>query len=120
MSQDNATKRTAFLSGKITNDPHYKNKFFTAAAELEAAGFTVLNPAALPADAFSWDAYLRITEAMLRECDCVFFLPDWQESRGARYEYGLAAACGKVGYFYDDFIREAHAPKVAPGREVES
>ncbi len=113
MSQNNEPKKTAFLSGKITNDPHYKNKFFSATAELEARGYIVLNPAMLPGDAFSWDAYLRMTEAMLRECEFVFFLPDWKESRGAIYEHGLAAACEKIMCLYDDFIRIAHEPEEA-------
>lgn len=102
------SKETVYLAGKITGDPNYREKFAEAAQELETAGFIVLNPAMLPQEGFSWEAYMRISLAMLDECETVFFLPDWKDSRGATWEYGRAVATGKVTVIYKDwkYMRE--------------
>ena len=98
--QRKAGKETVYLAGKITGDPFYRSKFYEAARELEAAGFSVVNPATLPAEGFSWEAYMRMSSAMLDECAAACFLPDWIESRGATYEFGRATAQGKRVFLY--------------------
>ena len=85
-------KRTLYLAGKITGDPYYFTKFYNAQKKLEEGGFIVVNPALLPAEGFTWEAYMRMSGAMLAECAEVCFLPDWKESKGAKYEFGNAAA----------------------------
>lgn len=93
-------KETVYLAGKITGDPLYRSKFYAAARELEAAGFIVVNPATLPAEGFTWEAYMRMSAAMLDECAAACFLPDWTESRGATWEFGRAAATGKRVFMF--------------------
>lgn len=78
-------KRTLYLAGKITGDPYYFTKFYNAQKKLEEGGFIVVNPALLPAEGFTWEAYMRMSGAMLAECAEVCFLPDWKESKGAKY-----------------------------------
>ena len=85
-------KRTLYLAGKITGDPYYFTKFYNAQKKLEEGGFIVVNPALLPAEGFTWEAYMRMSGAMLAECADVCFLPDWKESKGAKYEFGEAMA----------------------------
>ncbi len=100
-------KRTLYLAGKITGDPYYFTKFYNAQKKLEEGGFIVVNPALLPAEGFTWEAYMRMSGAMLAECAEVCFLPDWKESKGAKYEFGEAMAqnkpffflCGKINVF---------------------
>lgn len=75
-------KRTLYLAGKITGDPYYFTKFYNAQKKLEEGGFIVVNPALLPAEGFTWEAYMRMSGAMLAECAEVCFLPDWKESKG--------------------------------------
>lgn len=82
----NAGKRTLYLAGKITGDPYYFTKFYNAQKKLEEGGFIVVNPALLPAEGFTWEAYMRMSGAMLAECAEVCFLPDWKESKGAKAE----------------------------------
>ena len=77
-------KRTLYLAGKITGDPYYFTKFYNAQKKLEEYGFIVVNPALLPAEGFTWEAYMRMSGAMLAECAEVCFLPDWKESKGAK------------------------------------
>ena len=52
-------KRTLYLAGKITGDPYYFTKFYNAQKKLEEGGFIVVNPALLPAEGFTWEAYPR-------------------------------------------------------------
>lgn len=87
--------RTIFISGKITGDENYREKFGQAAALLEGKGYIPLSPAILP-EGFSYEAYMRMCAAMLAECDGVLFLPDWIESKGAREEFINAHTNGKM------------------------
>lgn len=106
-------KETVYLAGRITGDPNYRKKFEMAARELEAAGFVVVNPALLPEGGFSWDAYMRMSSAMLDECKASCFLPDWADSRGAMIEFGRATATGKRVFMYAAWKaeRDAKTPK---------
>lgn len=99
-------KRTLYLAGKITGDPYYFTKFYNAQKKLEEGGFIVVNPALLPAEGFTWEAYMRMSGAMLAECAEVCFLPDWKESKGAKYEFGKAMAQNKPFFFFADWERE--------------
>lgn len=98
-------KRTLYLAGKITGDPYYFTKFYNAQKKLEEGGFIVVNPALLPAEGFTWEAYMRMSGAMLAECAEVCFLPDWKESKGAKYEFGEAMAQNKPFFFFADWER---------------
>lgn len=98
-------KETVYLAGKITGDPYYFTKFYNAQKKLEEGGFIVVNPALLPAEGFTWEAYMRMSGAMLAECAEVCFLPDWKESKGAKYEFGEAMAQNKPFFFFADWER---------------
>lgn len=102
-------KETVYLAGKITGDPYYRMKFYDAARALEAAGFVVLNPATLPSEGFTYEAYIRMSAAMLDECAAACFLPDWTESNGAMLEFDRAAAQGKHVFMYAAWQAEQEA-----------
>ena len=94
--------KTVYLAGKITGDPGYKEKFKKAEDYFLARdGFVPLNPAVLPAEGFEYAAYVRMSMAMLRECDAACFLPGWEDSPGARDEYDLAKMMRKEILFFD-------------------
>ena len=76
----------AYIAGKISGDSKYREKFNIAQVALEHEGFTVLNPADLPEGMRPQD-YMRICFAMMDSADVVAFLPDWDESRGAKLEH---------------------------------
>lgn len=90
---------TIYIAGRISGDRDYKKKFANYQKKLEAKGHVVLNPALLPAKGFSYEAYLRMSTAMLKECEVVCFLPDWQKSKGALLEYDLAKELNKLIWF---------------------
>ena len=96
-------KETVYLAGKITGDPLYRIKFFKAADTLKEAGFIVMNPALLPAEGFEYEAYIRISTAMLDECAAACFLADWTDSNGAMYEYGRAVSRGIRVFMFDEW-----------------
>ena len=67
-------KRTLYLAGKITGDPYYFTKFYNAQKKLEEGGFIVVNPALLPAEGFTWEAYMRCPALCLQSAPkSVFF-----------------------------------------------
>lgn len=76
-----------YLAGKITGDNNYKAKFKRYELKYRLQGYTVLNPAILPySDTISYDAYMRMSQAMLKECDIIVMLPDYKDSKGALQE----------------------------------
>lgn len=86
-----------YIGGKITGDPYYKAKFARAAADIADAGHTPINPAMQPEGMSNAD-YMRISFAQLDSADAVAFLPDWEDSKGARIEHLLVEYTGKPTY----------------------
>lgn len=86
-----------YIAGKITGDPYYKAKFARAAADIADAGHTPINPAMQPEGMSNAD-YMRISFAQLDSADAVAFLPDWEDSKGARIEHLLVEYTGKPTY----------------------
>ena len=91
----NLEGKIVFISGAITGVDGYRKIFSDAERCLREQDCTVLNPAVLPPSGMEWEAYLRITKAMLREADVVYVLPNWEHSRGVKEELDLAARLGK-------------------------
>lgn len=82
-----------YLSGRITGDPRYADKFsraeMTVRIEFCHRGI-VVNPAEWCPEGWGWlrcMARCLLLEAM---CSHVAMLSDWRESRGARIEHRLA------------------------------
>lgn len=91
----NLEGKIAFISGAITGVEGYRNIFAAAEQRLREQDCTVLNPAVLPPSGMAWEAYLRITKAMVREADVIYVLKNWEHSRGVKEELALAESLGK-------------------------
>lgn len=84
-----------YLSGPITGIENYKENF--EAAEREARERLsdwepeIFNPAniTLP-DTATHEDYMKICMQKLADCDTIYMLNGWQNSRGACREYGYA------------------------------
>ena len=87
--------KIVFISGAITGIDGYRKIFASAEQWLREQDCTVLNPAVLPPSGMEWEAYLRITKAMVREADIVYVLKNWEYSRGVKEELALAESLGK-------------------------
>lgn len=93
--------KTIYIAGKMSGEPNLNwDAFDRKEAELTNQGWTVVNPARLDREAGIdpnrvMDEYdytecaLRDVEALL-SCDAVYFMADWQHSRGASWERALA------------------------------
>ena len=81
---------TLYLSGPISNTPDYVTRFADAARQLQAAGYTVVNPVDLCEAGWDWDRCLTVDLGALRTCAGVAVLDGWEASRGSRIELGEA------------------------------
>ena len=92
-----------YISGKITGDEAYLQKFTEAQMRLGKAGHQVINPAMLNGvmPEATWGQYLMIGMRMMEDlADGIVMLPDWKDSRGACLEYGYATGIGIPVYRY--------------------
>lgn len=90
-----------YIAGKITGDAGYFPKFAMAQAKASQDGHIVLNPAWLPEGMEPRD-YMRICFAMIDAADVCAFLPDWEESCGARLERAYCEYIGKRAETWND------------------
>ncbi len=89
------TSRSVCLVYRWMKVIHDRKIFADAERWLREQDCTVLNPAVLPPSGMAWEAYLRITKAMVREADIVYVLKNWEYSRGVKEELALAESLGK-------------------------
>lgn len=82
-----------YLSGKITGDANYRQKFGSMEEELLSYGYVVFNPAILP-DGFKYEDYMDLDLLILSRCDAIFLMRDWRNSHGAKREYEEAKRLG--------------------------
>lgn len=82
-----------YISGKITGNKNYEAEFNEAEIKLRKMGFKVFNPASIKED-WTYEQYMKCDLKHLLECDWIYFLPNWETSRGARIEKIVAEAVG--------------------------
>lgn len=81
---------TLYIAGPMTGLPDYNRPAFNKAqAQLEAAGYRVLNPARQP-DGLSYTEYMDRGYDDIRQSDGVALLDGWDESPGANAEVRFA------------------------------
>ena len=91
-----------YLSGKITGDANYRQKFGSMEKELHSYGYVVFNPAILP-DGFEYEDYMDLDLLILSRCDAIFLMRDWKNSPGANREYEEAKRLGLRILTEEDF-----------------
>ena len=109
--------KIVYLSGKITNNEHYKKDFASAELFLSQMGYIVINPANLDdiCPNLSYEQYLQICYRLVDIADIVFMVSGWQKSKGANAELTYAKSLGKK-VMYQDY----YAPfrKVGESEEI--
>ena len=85
-----------YIRGKITGIEETAPQLFKAAEEfLKAKGYEVVNPMTINHDHDkSWLNYMKTDIIALMECDAIFMLENWEESKGALIENFNAIALG--------------------------
>lgn len=91
--------RKIYISGKITGDSGYIEKFKAAEKEVrqQYKGCEIINPAAIMQtmpESTTHGEYMKISLCLLDMCDSIYMLPDWKESKGANMEYRRALDMG--------------------------
>lgn len=87
-----------YIAGKITGDSNYLLKFMYARRHLERQDNIVISPSVLP-EGMTPSDYMRICFAMIDVADAVAFLPDWEDSKGAKLEMEYCRYTGKQVLF---------------------
>jgi len=94
-------QKKIYISGKITGIESEAPKLFALAEEgLKAKGYTVVNPITIKHDHDkSWNSYMKEDIKAMLDCDEVYMLKNWRESKGAIIELSIATAVGlKINY----------------------
>ena len=72
-----------------------KERFFNAAIELDKAGYIPINPFNNGlGELATWNDHMKADLKLMLDCDMVYLLPDWMDSKGATIEKNLAEALG--------------------------
>tara|TARA_R110002051_G_scaffold294526_1_gene359820 strand:- start:67 stop:390 length:324 start_codon:yes stop_codon:yes gene_type:complete len=87
-----------YISGPISHDPHYEDSFSKAEEYLSFLGYKVTNPVDIPdrdfdgpdRDVQKWNYFMRASIKLLMDCDQIYMLEGWEDSRGARLEQKIA------------------------------
>lgn len=86
-----------YISGPITGIPYDKVEmsFNLAENRLKEEGFEVVNPLNNGlAVSSSWREHMKADIKLLMECDTIYLLKGYKESKGAMIEYDLARILG--------------------------
>lgn len=81
-----------YISGPITGID-FGNRFAFSCAHnaLELCGYEVVDPSEVKLDdEATWTDYMRADLKLLLDCDFIYMLEGWENSRGARIELALA------------------------------
>ena len=92
-----------YLSGRITDNSHYKEDFAAADDFLVNMGYIVLNPALLDdiVRDLTYEQIMQICYRCLDVADAIFMISGWQKSRGATAELSYAKSLGKKVMYQD-------------------
>lgn len=94
-------KRKIYIAGKVTGLPRQEvmAKFRAAENKLSGEGWQVINPTLLISEDASWEDAMKVCFAALAECQAIYMLVDWRDSRGAVLEHSKACEMGmKIFY----------------------
>ena len=89
-------KPVIYIAGKVTGEDikACKEKFSKAEFILRRKGYHTINPLRLCPPDSNWESAMKMCIRNLIECDAIYMLNDWEESRGAKVEHYIATQLG--------------------------
>lgn len=81
-----------YIAGAMTGVFKYKEKFIEAEEYIRGLGHIVLNPSFLPE---GLSDYYEINKAMIDQCDAIYVLLNYENSKGTKKEIEYAESTGK-------------------------
>lgn len=92
-----------YICGPMTDIPDWNFPAFNSAAEdLRADGWEVINPADIPGDQTDWTQCMKNDIKHLLDCGAVYMLMGWENSKGASLEHHIASELGLELYYEED------------------
>ena len=87
---------TVYVSGPMTGIPDHNFPLFKRVTkQLRDSGYVVMCPTEInPLHDTSWLDCMRNDIKALCECDMIFLLPGWENSKGATLEHDIALRLG--------------------------
>lgn len=86
--------KTVYISGKITGllEEEYQANFAAAEEELRENGYNPINPLKIkhPPGTEKWCDYMRGDIKVLCDCDAIYMLTNYKDSKGATVELSVA------------------------------
>ena len=101
-----------YISGKITGLPlsEARQRFADSADFLNEIGFEAVNPLNNGLDdKATWKEHMVADIAMLLDCEAIYMMDNWIESRGASIEYDIANRLNLDVWFESNIKRENQA-----------
>ncbi len=98
--QQKNKREKVYISGQITGleKTAYMALFGKVEKILEHEGYEAVSPVRFTEfenpESMEWQDFMRRDIKLLCNCDCIFLLPNWMESKGARLEATIAEALG--------------------------
>ena len=90
-----------YISGPMSGIKNFNYESFAEAeSRLRHLG-EVVNPAKIEPSVKTWEGYMRADIKALVDCDAVYVLPGWENSKGARIEIAIAVGLGMDIYDYE-------------------
>lgn len=90
------SREKVYISGPITGvDFGNRFAFSCASNALELCGYEVVDPSEVQLDdEATWADYMKADLKLLLDCDFIYMLEGWEDSKGARLERELAENLG--------------------------
>lgn len=107
-----------YISGPITGiDFGNRFAFMCARSALELCGYEAVDPSEVQLDdEASWSDYMRADLKLLLDCDFIYMLDGWEDSKGARIERELAE---NLGIEEIDLDQESERAKQRAGEDLD-